>query len=254
MSEPIFLGELTRDEVKEIAPKATLILPTASTEQHGPHLPLMTDSIIGTAVASGAARLASLEVPVVLAPTLIYGNSQHHLVFSALSLQSQTYADVIGDLVNCALKAGFRRLFFVNSHGGNEDTIRVVARDMILDHKATIGVCSYWTVAKAALSSAGIDPSWALPGHSGGFETSLMMALQPHLVRLDKMPRDTAHPNGIGYRRVADGLLVVQGGDWERIGGYSDAPINASAEVGNRLLEIACAEVSRAIIAFHRVA
>jgi len=71
----LLLSELTRDEVREVALRATLILPTAATEQHGPHLPLATDSTIAEGIALGAAAIASCQVPVVVAPVVPFGNS-----------------------------------------------------------------------------------------------------------------------------------------------------------------------------------
>jgi len=67
VSERLLLSELTRDEVREVALRATLILPTAATEQHGPHLPLTTDSTIAEGIALRAAAIASCQVPVVVA-------------------------------------------------------------------------------------------------------------------------------------------------------------------------------------------
>jgi len=80
----LLLSELTRDEVREVALRATLILPTAATEQHGPHLPLATDSTIAEGIALGAAAIASCQVPVVVAPVVPFGNSHHHLVSRTL--------------------------------------------------------------------------------------------------------------------------------------------------------------------------
>src|SRR5207247_1868778 len=89
-------GELTREELGALAPEALLLLPIGSTEQHGPHLPTSTDAALVTAVAERAAEAAEAPETIVLAPTLAYGASQHHLPFGAtLSLRPATLALVL---------------------------------------------------------------------------------------------------------------------------------------------------------------
>jgi creatinine amidohydrolase len=246
------LEELTREEVLDLAPRATLILPTAATEQHGPHLPLVTDCVIGEALALRTAELAAREVPVVVAPVMPFGNSHHHLAYTALSLRSETYLAVLRDLVDCAVQSGFRRLFFLNSHGGNDDCIRLVARDLVLRSDVAVGACSYWSVARETPRAVGVEGLWAYPGHAGGFETSLMLSLAPQLVRQERFPNDQEHPRIIGNQNVAPGLLVVKSGEWKRIAGYTEAPVKATPEVGEKALAYIADELARAVVAFHR--
>ncbi len=252
MSDRLLLSELVRGEVKQVAPQATLVFPAASTEQHGPHLPLATDSIIAGEIAVRAATIASRQVPVVVAPVIPFGNSHHHLIYCALSLRSSTYVSLLEGLVDCAVQAGFRRLFFLNSHGGNDEAIRMIARDLVLRCEVRVGAGSYWAIAQDALRALGLNPNWGLPGHAGGFETSLMMALRPDLVREEQAPGDAAHPTSISNQGIAPGMLVVRSGEWKRINGYSDAPVGASAGTGQRVLQVITAEVARAIVAFHQ--
>ncbi len=252
VTTPLILNELTRDGVLEVAPHATLVLPTAATEQHGPHLPLATDCIIAEAMATGASAIAAREVPVVVAPVVPFGNSNHHLIYAALSMRTSTYVSLLTDLVDCAVKSGFRRIFLLNAHGGNDEAIRMVARDLVLRSDVAVGACSYWAIGKDAAIEAGADPAWQLPGHSGGFETSLMMALRADLVRSELRPKDADHPRSISSAGIADGLLVLRSGEWKRIDGYTDAPITASASIGRQILEALYGEVGKAIVAFHR--
>lgn len=258
VDEQLFLlGELTREEIREVAPKAVLVLPTAATEQHGPHLPLKTDCAIGEAVARRAAELAAREVPVCLAPLLPYGNSHHHLAFSALSLRSETYLAVIRDLLDTAVQSGFRRIFILNAHGGNDDGVRMAGRDLVLtpegkERGVAFAACSYWNVAQVAARAAGVDKLGHFPGHAGNFETSMVMAIAPDLVRQDRLPRDADHPAPINYAgTLPSGLLVAKSGDWERVNGYTEASLRANAEDGRRFLEVISAEVAKTIVAFH---
>lgn len=254
MANRLRLDELTREELRELAPHTTIILPTASTEQHGPHLPLNTDAVLGEAVARKAAEMAAAEVPVVVAPVITLGNSGHHLFSCALSLRSTTYLAVLTDVADSLVASGFKRIFVLNSHGGNEECVKLMAKELVLRHQAAIAVGAYWDVAREAIlktAGAGIG---RIPGHSGGFETSMMMAVAPELVRRDRMPSKDPQPPGIWTQDIAKGLMVQKTGEWERTGGFTDAPLNASPEAGKILLQAISRAVADAMVAFHRAA
>jgi creatinine amidohydrolase len=245
------LAELTRDELKQMAPHATALLPVAAVEQHGPHLPLITDTCLVEAVAHGAAAAAA-PLPVAVAPALPYGSSDHHLVYAALSLQSDTFYRTVADLCRCLVEAGFRRIFMLNGHGGNDDLVGQVARDLVLRHRVAIASASYWNVARPALVAAGLDQHGQIPGHAGFFETSLMLAVAPELVRMNQAPASAASPPAAFLWEVAPGVRVQQHGEWARIGGYTDPAAGATPELGRRMLRIITAEVGQAIASFHR--
>jgi len=252
MREALRLGSLTREDVLRLAPDATVVLPTASTEQHGPHLPLMADALIGEAIAERAAELASEQVPVLVAPTLTFGVSGHHLFSCALSVKSSTYLALLNDLADSLVVSGFRRIFVLNSHGGNDECVKLLAKELVLRHEVAVGAASYWDIGASAALNAGAEQFGLFPGHSGGFETSLIMALKPDLVRTDRLPAVDPQPPAIFSRGIAKGLVVQRHGEWARIGGYTDAPSRASSEAGRMLLEAISGAVARAIVAFHR--
>ena len=254
MAHGLHLGKLTREDVRELAPRTTVILPTASTEQHGPHLPLNTDTALGKAVALRAAEMAAAEVPVVVAPVLTLGNSGHHLFSCALSLRSTTYLAVLNDVADSLVASGFKRIFVLNSHGGNDECVKLMAKELVLRHQVAVAVGAYWELAEAAILKAGGEEIGRLPGHSGGFETSMMMAVAPELVRRDRIPVKDPQPPAIFAQGVAKGLVVQKTGEWQRIGGYTDAPMKASPEAGKTLLEAISRAVADAIVAFHRAA
>ncbi len=252
MAHTLRLGELTREDVRELAPHATVILPTASTEQHGPHLPLSTDTLLGEAVALRAAELASAEVPVVVAPVLNVGISGHHLFSCALSLRSSTYLAMLNDVADSLVTSGFKRIFILNSHGGNDEVVKLLAKELVLRHEVAVAAGGYWELAESAILKAGGEQVGRLPGHSGGFETAMVMAVAPELVREDRMPASDPQPAPIFARGIAKGLVVQKHGEWARSGGYTDAPTRASAEAGKILLDAISRAVAGAIVAFHR--
>lgn len=261
MKPRLRLNEMTRDEIRAVAAETTIVLPVTATEQHGPHLPVLVDHLSGETVALRAAERAAERIPVTVAPALPFGSSHHHLPYFALSLSSETLKRVLTDLCHSAIRAGFRRIFLLNGHGGNEDCIRQVARDVVLDHDVLIGAASYWTIAFDSIAEiaadAGIDQ---LPGHAGDFETSNLLALRPELVRRDLLPLPTtpAHQGGSatgGVSRSArgarPGAVVARHGAWERINGYSDAAGKASPELGRRFLEAIARDVADELVRFH---
>jgi creatinine amidohydrolase len=256
MSVSLRLSELTREEVLELSRTSTVVLPVSSTEQHGPHLPLATDALLTDAVVSRAVKKAAASVPVLMAPMLAFGNSHHHLFACALSLRSSTFSLVLNDLGDTLVSAGFRRILLLNGHGGNDEAIKLLTRDLVLRHDVAVGACSYWHLAEdevrsVVTSKLGHFPG-RYPGHSGWFETSMMLAVSPHLVQTERVPTSDPQPPSFFARGIAKGLAVQKSGEWQRIGGYSDAPAGASAEMGETMLNIISEKVAEAIVAFHR--
>jgi mycofactocin system creatininase family protein len=153
------------DAEQQIAEGAVLLVPLGSTEQHGPHLPIGTDTDIAVAVASSAA--ARLRQAVV-APPVAYGSSGEHQSFpGTLSIGSTATQQLLVELGRSAGEA-FARIVFVSTHGGNAEPVRR---------------------AVAELRSEGRDvrawgPQWKGDAHAGRTETSLMLVIAPELVRL----------------------------------------------------------------------
>jgi creatinine amidohydrolase len=112
--------ELSRTEIGEWAPEATVVLPVAAIEQHGPHLPVLVDSLIAETVSLASAEAASADIPVLVCPVVTYGASHHHLIYpSAMSLSTGTLIQVLRELTDSLVSSGFRHIFLLNTHGGN---------------------------------------------------------------------------------------------------------------------------------------
>ena len=228
-------GALTREEITELAPDALLVLPVGTTEQHGPHLATCTDALIAATVAERAAAAASRPETILLAPTLVYGASDHHLPFGGtLSLGVGTFELVLADLLAAAAESGVRRAFVLNAHGGNAAACAVVVAEASR---------KYGLIAGTALIGALVDGS----GHAGVFETSVVLAIDPTLVRMD---RAAPSPGGPTRTRPA-GVVVAEPGRWEELDGYTDRPDEATAERGRQALEDC---VAAAAAAFEHVA
>jgi creatinine amidohydrolase len=230
--------ELTREEIRALAPHALVILPVGSTEQHGPHLATGTDALLAGTVARRGAELAARPADVLVCPTLAYGASAHHLPFGGtLSLDAGTFGLVLRDLLASVAEAGFARTLVLNGHGGN-----VAACELAVAEAARV----HGIVAATALFSGLVgegEVRGPVRGHAGLFETSLVLALAPHRVRME---RAAPSPGGAA-RTLRPGLSVADPGRWAELDGYTDRPDEATVEHGEELL-LACARGTAAAI------
>jgi creatinine amidohydrolase len=229
MTKALRWEELTREEIADAAPTCVTLFPVAATEQHGPHLATTTDTALVSAIAVRACDAASS--PVLLAPTLCFGASDHHLPFGGtLSLQTTTLLAVLRDLVRSMARTGCQRVLLLNGHGGNASVCSLAASDSAREHGIVVAAMNYWE----RLDPPGGFKVW--PGHAGAFETSLMAATHPELVR-PELARPS--PGQLGPR---DGVRINDPAEWRRIDGFTDDPRDASAQAGERLLA-SCAEI-----------
>jgi creatinine amidohydrolase len=240
------LHELNRIEAADRAGEATIVLPVGATEQHGPHLPLGTDTLIVERVARAAAEQARTAHDVIVAPTLPFGSSHHHLPFGGtISMATERYYGALADMTESLVTDGFRRIFILNGHGGNHEIIQLVARDLALRHPVNIAAASYWDLALAAVSGQEPGLNGRFPGHAGDFETAMILAIRPDLVSAP-LPRRTPED----LERVAipeTPFRAERHGFWQRIEGHTDSPHEATAERGQALLELIVPAVAAAI-------
>ncbi len=254
----VLLAELTRDQIKTMAPGSIAVLPTAAIEQHGPHLPVLTDTLLCGTVAQRAAERIAGTTSVLVAPVFCYGNSHHHRPFAGvLSLASNTYMAAVTDVLEGLALSGFRKLIVLNGHGGNTDSNSVVGLDFVnrLGHPVSIVTAAYWNIARPAIVEKGIMPSGRIPGHAGRFETGLVMAIRPELVNREGLSRAK------DVSEAARGLFADLGGGttqthgtWAAGPGYTDNPAAATAEEGAALLDVIVERVAQFFVAFDQSA
>lgn len=183
-------AELTFPQLRAVPRDRSLVLaPIAACEQHSLHLPTITDTVLVTGVADGVE--ARLPVEVVQLPTLWFGASHHHLRFGAtLSASVDTHIDMLCDLVEPVLADGYQRVLILNGHGGNIDTMQTALRRLQPRWRERIlAAASYWDLAAAELAALVEGPRKQM-GHACEFETSMMLALRPDLVRRDEIRDD----------------------------------------------------------------
>ncbi|MFG6083791.1 creatininase family protein [Paracoccus litorisediminis] len=178
--------KLTAPEIRAIAARrgALAILPIGSLEQHGPHLPVITDTASASAAAISAARLVADETPVVVLPGLWLGMSEHHLPFGGtITLDFATMRAVLGCIVRSLVSGGFGRLLIVNGHGGNIDPLAVAVREMAVEYGIPIVACLPWGMAPDEIAAIMVTDLGA--GHACEGEASLMLSIMPGAVRTE---------------------------------------------------------------------
>lgn len=160
---------------------AVVILPIASIEQHGPHLPVMTDTRLGQEVALRAARKAQAVRPVVVAPVVWSGLSEHHMPYGGtLTVSHATFRALIRDLVEAIARHGFRDILISNSHGGNIVAMKQICDELSGQVDATLVGVTY--VMEAARAYADILEDQPFIMHACEGETAMMMVCEPDLV------------------------------------------------------------------------
>jgi creatinine amidohydrolase len=157
-----------------------LVLPTAAIEQHGPHLPLATDTLINNLLLGRALEKLAPELPVYALPPVHYGKSNEHIGFpGTLSVSASTFMAILRDLGASISSAGFKKLVLYNTHGGNTSLIDVMARDL----RAEFGLRMFALHGSGGVPFEGLDPQERAYGfHAGEVETSFLLASMPKLV------------------------------------------------------------------------
>lgn len=215
------LGEQTWTEVSPATGRTTILaLPIGSCEQHGPHLPLDTDTRIAVALAD---RLAAAITDVVVVPPLAVTASGEHRGFpGTLSIGAETTELVLVELVRSADWSG--GVVLVNGHGGNATAVRGAVRTLTAEGRR---VLDWWP---------------HLPGadaHAGRTETSLMMAIAPELVRLAAAePGNSATLADLASVLTTSGVIAVSAN------GVLGDPTGASAAEGAELLDALVADLA----------
>ncbi|MFA6961703.1 MAG: creatininase family protein [Opitutaceae bacterium] len=240
------LAALTAAELAAIPDKeqALVIIPTGAIEQHGHHLPLGTDAILGRLWLAHTLPRLAVDAPVFVAPPITYGKSNEHLGFAGtLTISARTLRRQLLALAADLKSLGFRQLAILNTHGGNSATVVATLREIqaMLGLRAGMFSGHYRPVQTPQESAFGF--------HAGEWETSLMLAGAPELVHMDRAVCEyPAHLDVPGGLRPEGGAAVFawKTSDISQSGVMGDATI-ATAEKGVRWLDEASAALARKI-------
>ena len=238
-----YLTHMTATAIANIdKDEGVVILPIGAVEQHGPHLPVLTDTLIATHYVDEAIEALPDDVKAWVLPAQNYGKSNEHINFSGtITLSATTLMAVLHDIANSVARMGFRRLCFVNGHGGNIGLLDTTARDI------RVNTGMYVFNIHGGYSQAPFEISadeWKYGFHAGETETSLILHIAPDMVQMDKAIRHIAdYPKSdtdlFFFGRASSAWLAD---DWSPSGVYGDAT-KGSADKGRQLSEEATANL-----------
>lgn len=232
-------AEMTAPEIGRIDKTTVLaIAPIAALEQHSRHLPVITDTVLVTAIAEEVER--KLPDRVLLLPTQWLGASEHHLPFGGtITATLPTYEAMLMETLRPLLHDGFGRVMLLNGHGGNIDPLQVALRRLDREFPGSILTgAAYWDLAAKELAACCTGPRTTM-GHACELETSMMLALRPDLVRTDQT-EDDPDPTPEPVKSIFWARDFGRRTDHGAVG----YPSYATAEKGRRMIDAAAAAVA----------
>ncbi len=242
MSTKFRYEEFTWPEIRDaVAQNRVAVLPVGTVEQHGPHLPLVTDVL----TASAMSRLAVERIPeqAVLLPPVFYSFNEHHMDFpGTIAVEGPTIVNYVTDIGISLARHGFRKIVLVNGHGSNVPFLDIAARNITNRTEAVCAMVSWWSLIPRELLSQLRESEF--PGgmaHGCELETSVLLYLRPDLVQMDKASKDISfQPTEFFYWDLqAPSPVFFQ--EWfsrySRTGTVGD-PTLATQEKGQRFVEV----------------
>ena len=239
----MLLQEMTWPHVERLSKETPVIIPIAALEQHGHHLPLFTDSILLGEIVQRVHKAMSDRA--LFAPLMWLGNSHHHMDFNGtLSCQPRCYLDLLNGLVDNFIVHGFKRIFLLNGHGGNDipgkQSMFEIRQEYRSRNDLLLLFSTYW--------SLGCQPYISFPGfvqqemgHACEWETSMLLRIAPQLVG-DYQAAGPVEP-GNAFRPATRAWITKDRSQPGHIGW----PQHASAEKGEHLLNEFSKDVTKMI-------
>ena len=225
------LTDLSWPTVTALSPDTPVVIPVAALEQHGHHLPVFTDSmLLGEVVRRVSPQFSDR---VLFAPLMWLGNSDHHLDFAGtLSAAPRLYLDLLNGLAENFLRHGFRRIIFLNGHGGNEVPGRQAVFELRQRHRERDDLlllfATYWSLGTEPVT--GFEQKEM--GHACEWETSMILRIDPALA--GDYRAAAVVPQGNSFLPASRGWITRERTEPGHIG----SPQAASVEKGEALLSL----------------
>jgi creatinine amidohydrolase len=237
----VWLEELTWPEADaRLRAGAVVVVPIgAAAKEHGPHLPLATDAL----VARELSRRVALELPVVVAPVVGFGYYPAFVGYpGSQHLRAATFVALLTDVFVGLIRQGVTRIAVINTGVSTEAPLRVAVRDLYAAHRVRVAVADIRGLGQGAADLLGQK----LGGHADELETSLVLAIAPRAVRMDRAEPDYGHaleaPATVFYQPTVFDQDPASGPDYSRTGARGD-PSLATAEKGRRILDAMAQEL-----------
>lgn len=182
----VWWGDFRTTEYASIDPETTIaVLPVAAIEQHGPHLPVSTDTTIMNGMLETVIPRLPADLDIRILPVQSIGKSNEHVhAPGTLTLTPLAAIQSWADLGASVARAGVKKIVFINSHGGNEEIMGIVARELRVTFKMLAVKTSWSRFGRPAGLYSEIEDRYGI--HGGDFETSMMLHFRPDLVDMDK--------------------------------------------------------------------
>jgi creatinine amidohydrolase len=273
----IYLPELTRDEVKEVANRSVLLVPLATIEQHGPHAPLQTDIDNTQSILMGVAGETNPNPRTLVAPPIWFSPSPFEPALYPFNvrIREDVFKDALNDILESYLRSGFKRIAVVNGHGGGTEWVvpEVVAKlnrkestlwpDWKIPGDAKVVTFEYFAFLEVFASGEMSEIRKSPPGsdwHAGDIETALQLYLHPELVHMDRAKRGGMYkpakfaPHDLGRNWFRQYIIAgyygeAQEGEVEWIGGD---PTLATRKLGEDIYNLAVKKISEFVKEFAR--
>jgi creatinine amidohydrolase len=183
--------EFSWPEIREaVADNRVAVLPVGTVEQHGPHLPLVTDVL----TASEISRLAVERDPksAILLPPVYYSFNEHHMDFpGTIAVDGETIIRYVTDIGRSLARHGFRKILIVNGHGSNVPFLDIAARNITNQTEAICAMASWWSlIPRPLLAELRESEKPGGMAHGCELETSVLLYLRPDLVQMEKAEKD----------------------------------------------------------------
>ncbi|WP_028559551.1 creatininase family protein [Paenibacillus pinihumi] len=235
--EEKFLPRLTSHEIRDLDKEdALVVLSIGAVEQHGAHLPVMTDSLIGESTLTDVFEKLDASANIWMLPPISYGKSNEHLGLpGTISLSAETLSGLVMDIAKSLKESGFRRLLLFNTHGGNTDLLLVVAREIRIVTDLMVFFISPGSLNAASdlLSEKELEDGI----HGGAYETSIVKSIKPCWVHDDLATSEFPDLTGLQYLTVEGKIRFAwKMTDISRSGIAGDATI-ATAQMGATIQE-----------------
>ena len=228
----MLLQEMTWPEIGKLSRDLPVVVPVAAMEQHGHHLPVFVDSmLLGEVIRRVNETMGNRAL---FAPLMWLGNSHHHMDFQGtMSASPRVYLDLLNDMAENLLTHGFRRIVFVNGHGGNTIPGRQAVFEMRQRHRERKDLlllfATYWDSANPNAGRSDLVQSQM--GHACEWETSMILRIAPQLVK-DITSLEEVRP-GFAFEPAYRGWVTKD----RTVPGHIGNPRHASAEKGEYLFQ-----------------
>ena len=251
----MYWDQLTSIQLAALDKQTPVLLNIAAIEQHGAHLPVATDRMIGEYFSG----LLNKEIgdKVLILPIVAVGCSDHHMGFcGTLTLSHNTFSSVVKEIIQSVLNHGFYNIILLNSHGGNQGIMQVIIEQLgFANPNAHILGASWWNVAKEELLKI-TETDFGGTGHACEFETSLMKVIAPNLVEESLIKKGA---NVFSFPQADGDLLTGPKISFYRTmkeltpNGVFGDPTFSSAEKGVRIGEVVTAGLKQLVMDIYKL-